>query len=194
MREDDLAARVVEHFGAAFEASAIDLEEPYDHYGNRGAVDVYVRVRSPAPVDYLIELKSDPALRYATGPNEILRQYRRMERYFYKDDEHDVRPKLARTGPGVHFLLLFAPTRNCVEHVAEHRPLYETVDPEAGVNGVTARRTVAFLTNLDRAAEGDLGFCSINGEIPFGSEAFFEAVPADSALAAALREADGVDF
>ena len=194
MREDDLAARVVEHFREAFEESDVHLEEPYDHYGNRGAVDVYVRVRSPAPVDYLIELKSDAALRYATGPNEILRQYRRMERYFYKDDEHDVRPKLARTGPGVHFLLLFAPTRACVEHVAEHRPLYESIVPETGVNGVEARRTVAFLTNLDRAGEGELGFCSLNGEIEFGSEAFFEAVPADSRLADALREAEGADF
>jgi hypothetical protein len=194
MREDDLAAPVVEHFEAAFERSEIRLEEPYDHYGNRGVVDAYVRIRSPAPVDYLIELKSDPALRYVTGPNEILRQYRRMERYFYRDDEHDVRPKLARTGPGVHFLLLFAPTRRCVEHVREYRPLYESVDREASVNGVDARRTVAFLANLDRAGEGELGFCSVNGELAFGSPTFFEAVPADSDLASALRAADGVDF
>ncbi|KAB1185060.1 MULTISPECIES: hypothetical protein [Haloferax] len=189
MREDELATRVVEHFRTAFDDVDIHLEEPYDHYGNRGVADVYIRVRTPEPVDYLIELKADAAIRHATGANEILRQYRRMERYFYKDDEHDIRPKLARNGPGVHVLLLFAPTTRCVEHVHEHRALYESVDPDAVVEDVTASRKVAFLTNLDRAAQGELGFLSVNGEVPFDSAAFRDAIPADSRLAAALEDA-----
>lgn len=191
MREDELATPVVEHFEAAFERSTVRLEEPYDHYGNRGSVDVYARVRTPARVDYLVELKADPAVRIASGANEILRQYRRMERYFYKDDEHSVRRKLAREGPGVHFLLLFAPTESCVEHVNEHRTLYGSVEEEATVDGVPAVRKVAFLTNLDSAAEGELGFLSVNGDAAFGSETFRRAVPPESRLADALDAAEG---
>jgi hypothetical protein len=194
MREDELASHVVEHFSAGFENAAVNLEEPYDHYGNRGSVDVYVRVRDPVPVDYLVELKADPALRYASGPNEILRQYRRMERYFYKDDEHGVSPRLTREGPGVYFLLLFAPTRDCVEHVAEHRTLYESVDPEASVDGVAAVRKLAFLTNLDAAGDGELGFLSFNDGVVFDSPQFHDAIPSDSRLAEALRAADGAGF
>jgi hypothetical protein len=189
MREDRLATAIVEHFTAAFDEPRIQLEEPYDHYGNRGSVDVYARVWTPAPVDYLVELKADAALRHVTGANEVLRQYRRMERYFYKDDEHDVRVKLARDGPGVHALLLFAPTRACVEHVSEHRALYESVDPRGSVGEVPAARKVAFLTNVDRASEGKLGFLSVNDDAGFDSEAFRRSVPEGSRLAAALAEA-----
>jgi hypothetical protein len=190
MREDELATAVVEHFEAAFEDSEVRLEEPYDHYGNRGSVDVYVRTRAPGRVDYLVELKADPAVRIASGANEILRQYRRMERYFYKDDEHEIRRKLARDGPGVHFLLLFAPTVACVEHVGEHRRLYESVTAETSVDGVPAVRKVAFLTNLRRAEEGGLGFLSVNGDVPFDSVLFHQAVPSGSRLQEAVRAAE----
>lgn len=190
MREDELATPVVEHFETAFEDSEVRLEEPYDHYGNRGSVDVYARTRTPERVDYLVELKADPAVRMTSGANEILRQYRRMERYFYKDDEHPIRRKLARDGPGVHFLLLFAPTVACVEHVGEHRRLYESVGTETSVDGVPAVRKVAFLTNLRRADDGELGFLSVNGDVPFDSVLFHEAVPSGSRLQTAMREAD----
>lgn len=193
MREDELATRVVEHFRAAFEDVSVHLEEPYDHYGNRGVADVYVRVRTPEPVDYLIELKSDAAIRHATGANEILRQYRRMERYFYKDDEHQVRHKLGRDGPGVHALLLFAPTASCVRHVGAHRALYESVESETVIEGVPATRKVAFLTNLERAKDGELGFLSVNGEVSFGSDSFTSAVPPESRLADALSAVTDVE-
>jgi hypothetical protein len=190
MREDELATAVVEHFEAAFEDSEVRLEEPYDHYGNRGSVDVYVRAQTPGRVDYLVELKADPAVRIASGANEILRQYRRMERYFYKDDEHEIRRKLARDGPGVHFLLLFAPTVACVEHVGANRRLYESVTPETSVDGVPAVRKVAFLTNLRRAGQGELGFLSVNGDVPFDSVLFHRAVPSGSRLQEAVRAAE----
>ncbi|MFC7205428.1 hypothetical protein ACFQJC_18100 [Haloferax namakaokahaiae] len=193
MREDELATRVVEHFRAAFEDVTVHLEEPYDHYGNRGVADVYVRVRTPEPVDYLIELKSDAAIRHATGANEILRQYRRMERYFYKDDEHRIDRKLGRDGPGVHVLLLFAPTAACVRHVRAHQALYESVETDATVEAVPASRKVAFLTKLDRASDGELGFLSVNGEVSFDSEAFLSAVPDGSRLADALADVSNTE-
>jgi hypothetical protein len=190
MREDELATAVVEHFEAAFEDPEIRLEEPYNHYGTRGVVDVFARTAPPDRVTYLAELKADPAVRMASGANEILRQYRRTERYFFQDDAHDLRTRLGRDGPGLHLLLLFAPTVKCVEHVVEHRSLYASVDPDLSIDGVAAARKVAFLVNLDAAPDGGLGFLSVNSDIGVGSAAFRAAVPEGSRLADALSEAD----
>ncbi|MEZ3115056.1 hypothetical protein RYH80_03870 [Halobaculum sp. MBLA0147] len=187
MREDDLATPVVTHLEAANDTVTVALEEPYDHYGNRGQVDVYARVRDPPRTDYLVELKADAAVRRATGTNEILRQFRRMERYFYRGDDHGLRRRLGRTEPGVHLLLLFAPTATCVDHVAAHADLYETLDPETTVEGVDARRTVAFPVGLDNPAT--LRLCSVNGRAGIDTEPFHAAVPDDSRLADALAEA-----
>ena len=189
MREDELATAVVDHYAAVHDDPEVRLEEPYDAEGRRGVVDVYVRLRTPERVDHVIELKSDAAVRRATGANEILRQYRRMERYFHADDRHAIRPKLGRTEPGARYLLCFAPTPTCVHHVATHRSLYGSVDVSAQVDDVPAVRTVAFLTGLD-GDPADLGMVSVNGEAEFGSEAFLGAVPPDSRLAESLRGVD----
>jgi len=190
MREDELATAAVEHFEATFESPEIRLEEPYDHYGNRGSVDVYVRTRPPERIEYLVELKADPAVRMASGANEILRQYRRMERYFYEDDEHTLRKRLGRNEPALNLLLLFAPTQRCVEHVYEHRRLYGSVDTDLAIDGVPAARKIAFLVNLEEAGSGGLGFLSVNGEVGIDSEQFRDAVPEESRLAEALEDAE----
>lgn len=189
MREDDLATRIVDHYEAVHEAPEVRLEEPYDHDGARGVVDVYVRTHTPERVDRVVELKGDAAVRRVTGANEVLRQYRRMERYFYADDAHAIRPKLSRTEPGVHFLLLFAPTPTCVHHVATHRSLYGSVDADGVVSDVPAARTVAFLTGLE-GDPAELGFLSVNGDAAFGSAPFLRAVPDGSTLAESIRKVD----
>ncbi|WP_418284595.1 hypothetical protein [Halorubrum sp. DTA46] len=189
MREDELATRVVDHYAAVHDDPEIRLEEPYDAEGRRGIVDVYVRLRARHRVDHVIELKGDAAVRGATGANEILRQYRRMERYFHADSAHALRPKLGRTEPGARFLLCFAPTPTCVYHVATHRSLYGSVESAARVDDVPAVRTVAFLTGLD-AHPRDLGMVSVNGDAPFGSPSFLNAVPDGSRLAESLRRVD----
>lgn len=189
MREDDLATRIVDHYHAVNDDPEIRLEEPYDADGRRGLVDVYVRTRVPERVDRVFELKSDAAVRHATGANELLRQYRRMERYFYADERHAIRPKLSRSESGVHFLLLFAPTPTCVHHVATHRSLYESVDVDTHVGDVPAVRTVAFLIGLD-GDPAELGFVSINGDVRFGSAECVGAIPDESRLAESLRRVD----
>ena len=189
MREDALATRLVEHYEATGEASAVRLEEPYDADGREGVVDLFVRTRTSQPVDRVIELKADAAVRRATGANEILRQYRRMERYFHADERHALRPKLGRTEPGARYLLCFAPTPTCVHHVAANGALYGSVDPDARAGDVPAVRTVAFLTGLD-GDPADLGLVSVNGEAELGSEPFERAVPDDSRLAESLHAVD----
>jgi len=189
MREDALATRLVEHYEATVDVPTIRLEEPYDADGREGVADLFVRTRTPEPVDRVVELKADAAVRRATGANELLRQYRRMERYFHADDRHALRPKLGRNEPGARYLLCFAPTPTCVHHVAVNRTLYGSVDPDARAGDVPAVRTVAFLTGLD-GDPADLGLVSVNGEVRFGSESFLRAVPEGSRLAESLRGVD----
>ena len=189
MREDSLATRVVE-WAEATTQPTIALEEPYDHYGNRGQVDVYLQVPPPPPREHVIELKGDAAVRRATGANEILRQFRRAIRYFYRDDAHSVRRRIGRTDAPVRFLLAFAPTVACVEHVARHARLYESVEQSGMVNGIESERRVAFLVGID-GEPADLRTVSINTGVGFGSEQFRAAVPDDSRLADALGDAEG---
>ncbi len=189
MREDELATRVVAHYETAHERPDVRLEEPYDAEGRQGVVDVYVRLRTPEPVDHVVELKSDSGVRRATGANEVLRQFRRMERYFHADSTHRLEPKLGRSGPGARYLLLFAPTPTCVYHVATNRTLYGSVDVAGAAGEVPTERTVAFLTGLDGDPEA-LGYLSVNGDAPFGSVAFHDAVPDGSRLAESLRRVD----
>lgn len=191
MREDDLAKSIVAHFEAVYDDPELNLEEPYGGDGGRGVADAYVRVHTPVPEDFLVELKSDAAIRHATGANEILRQFRRMERYFYDDGSHGIRPKLARDGCGVHLLLLFAPTPTCIRHVADNRALYASVDEELQLNGVPAERKVAFLVGLDDAPP-DLGFLSVNGDVAFGDRSFLDAIPAETQFDAALSKMSGL--
>jgi len=188
VREDELATRLVDHYETAFTDPEIRLEEPYDAAGRRGVVDLYARLSTPTRVDHVIELKADAAVRRATGANEILRQFRRMERYFHEDDTHELRPRLSRTEPGAQYGLFFAPTPTCVHHVATHRTLYGAVDPSARAGSVPATRVVGFLTGLADAAS--LGYLSVNGDVTFGSSAFLDAVPPDSRLAESIRGVD----
>lgn len=189
MREDELATRIVDHYESVHDDPEVRLEEPYDAEGRRGAVDVYVRLHLPDRVDHVIELKSDAAVRRVTGANEVLRQYRRMERYFHADEAHRLRPKLGRVGPGARYRLFFAPTPTCVHHVATYRTLYGSVDGTGTTGDVATTRTVGFLTGLD-GDPADLGYLSVNGEAPFGSPAFLDSVPRGSRLEASLRAVD----
>ena len=189
MREDELATRLVDHYEAVFEDPIVRLEEPYDAAGRQGVVDLYVRRRTPTRVDHVIELKADAAVRQATGANAMLRQFNRMQRYFHADETHALRPRLGRTEPGARYCLLFAPTPTCVYHVATHRRLYESVTQAGRVDDVPIVRTVGFLTGL-AGDPIDVGYLSVNGDAPFGSRAFLDAVPTPSRLADAIHDVD----
>ncbi|MES3160479.1 MAG: hypothetical protein PPP55_02785 [Halorubrum sp.] len=189
MQEDELATRVVDHYEAGHENATVRLEEPYDAEGRRGVVDVVVRLRTPQPVDHVVELKADAAVRRATGANEILRQFRRMERYFHADPAHRLEPKLGREGPAAQYYLLFAPTPTCVYHVATNRALYRSVNAAGTAGEVPSASVVAFLTGLD-GGPAELGYLSVNEDVSFGSAAFVDAVPDESQLAESLRRVD----
>ena len=105
----------------------IEPEAHFNHYGDRGVADLFVRKKEVANSyktylhDYVYEVKSDKAVKSSTGANEIIRQFNRMRKYFYQD-ESKITPK------STHFELLFIPTKRTVEHVANNLSLYKSVE------------------------------------------------------------------
>lgn len=129
-------------------------EAHYDHYGTRGAADLYIEAledtarpmgdehvfRKTERWSYLYEVKSEYAVKQATGANEILRQFTRMRDYFFKDDQYDEPDHL-------HLELCFLPTPVTWEHVRENESIYREVE---GGDGNTNVHQVTF-----RVPDGD---------------------------------------
>jgi hypothetical protein len=102
----------------------VEPEAHYNYYGDRGVADLYIREIEDMDdgrtfyYDKLYEIKSEAAVKSATGANEVIRQFNKMRKYFYKDE--------SRTVPtDVHFELLFLPTEVTIEHLSKNMTLYQ---------------------------------------------------------------------
>jgi len=94
----------------------IHLEVSYNHYGESGVVDLVMENYDI----HIIELKSDAAIKEATGANEIIRQFNRHRKYFFEGSTHSPRDNTT-------FELCFAPTPTCLKHIIDNWSLYATV-------------------------------------------------------------------
>jgi len=123
-------------------------EAHYNYYGDRGAVDLHTRLTGKNPDgsefihDFVFEVKADPAVREATGANEILRQWSHQRKYFYKDESIS-KPDEA------DFQLIFVPSELTVRHLMANSVLYESANlnhicEELGGNSV--REQIMFRT------------------------------------------------
>ena len=97
-------------------------EVHYSHYGNRGCVDLVTTMEyefngQTRKREAVYEIKSDNAIRHSTGANEIIRQYNKHRKYFYKDDSNEIPYDL-------RFELVFIPTELSVKHVLENIEIY----------------------------------------------------------------------
>lgn len=110
-------------------SASIEVEKHYNHYGDRGVADLFIREREPNGVenDYVYEFKSDAAIEAATGANEIIRQFNRMCSYFYKDDEIDLPDTRAWENSAITFELCFNATPTAFEHVLDNYEIYESI-------------------------------------------------------------------
>ena len=122
--ESELAASIAENMHDGEWA----FEVPYNHYGDRGVVDM-VQDTKPVEGDYntlrVFELKSDAAVREATGPNEILRQFNRHREYFIEGTGYN-----PLNYDRISFELTFTTTPFCMNHVKENWLMYESVEDE----------------------------------------------------------------
>lgn len=96
-------------------------EAHYDHFGNRGAADLYLTIDNRygfgKKTGIVYEMKSECAVQEATGANEIIRQYNRMRQYFFQDENRPV-PAFCS------FRLCFIISENTVAHVCENFEMY----------------------------------------------------------------------
>ena len=133
--EDKLVAMLIELHNEEIEQSNefekttfesdVELESHYNHFGDRGVADLFLRKTEmttsgmKVQSDKVFEIKSESAVKSATGSNEIIRQFNRMRKFFYKDEGRDL--------PDYYtFELCFIPSRETVRHVAENLILYQS--------------------------------------------------------------------
>lgn len=130
MGEDELANALIESFRDDNHKVDIEVEAHYNHYGDRGVADLFVRDRHktsdgswPVVSEQVYELKSDVAIESVTGANEIIRQFNRMRRYFFKDED---RHKKGADWSQTTFELCFLPTETALLHVWDNREQYRS--------------------------------------------------------------------
>lgn len=141
----------------------VETEKHYNHYGNRGVADLFCRRvwDSGVESDHVYEFKSDAAIEGSTGANEIIRQFNKMCKFFYKDDEIDLPKTTAWSFADVTFELCFNPTPLALEHVIDNLEIYQTViEPQIPTGLRDAKSIVTF-----RSADSDSpSFIATSGE------------------------------
>lgn len=144
IREDTLTSRLVEYYQQSRFEHEVQVEQHYNHYGDRGVVDLVAQDTTTDDI-HLYEIKSTAAIESATGANEIIRQFNRMRRYYFRD-QSTATPK-----GNVTFELCFVPTYECYRHVHTNTELYRSaaqadvdigLSEAAAVNRVNTRITM----------------------------------------------------
>lgn len=127
-KEDDLTKSLIKHHQDRDHVRIIEPEAHYDHYGKQGWPDLYVvfnRIPENLIEHHLIEVKSEHAVRQATGANEIIRQFNQMRWYFFEDDRRNVhQPRSEYEDVVLVFELTFIPTEYNILHLFDNKEIY----------------------------------------------------------------------
>lgn len=129
--EDDLATAEIQFceenivYGHDSWESNFFPEVHYNYYGTRGVADLYIHQHCEYDIPaqsrgWVIEFKSESAVKQATGANEIIRQFNRMREHFYKGSSYEP-PDL------VGFQLVFSATDHNIRHIFKNIELYNSV-------------------------------------------------------------------
>jgi hypothetical protein len=147
MKEDELTNAIIKRSRPSDKHPSVDPPEMYPeahytHYGNRGVADLYIHHNNSAGAPkrgHVFEIKSEPAVRNATGANEIIRQFNRLREFFFLGSEHEV-PNV------IDFELCFLPTKHNMNHVLKNEAMYATT-----VNHEHSREDSPEISFLDSA-------------------------------------------
>lgn len=126
MKEDKLTKSLVNNYKTETELwdkRIVNPEEHYNHYGDRGAADLFVRQIEKRYTghhleDHIYEIKAD--VEDIDRCNPVIRQFKRMVKYFYKGTSHS-EPDRAT------FELTFIPNESTILHVLENLDIYREV-------------------------------------------------------------------
>jgi len=97
-------------------------EAHYTHYGNRGVVDLYIYHNNSVGAPkrgHVFEIKSESAVRNATGANEIIRQFNQLREFFFLGSQYEVPNR-------IDFELCFLPTQYNMKHILKNEAMYAT--------------------------------------------------------------------
>lgn len=131
-------------------------ERHYNHYGDRGVVDLVIteplEEKDFPYQNELIEVKSESAVRNATGANEIIRQFNRMKKFYFEDDDHTPAENLFWINDDDEFtyqvqnkaILCFEATEYNRKHVLDNLELYNCVIGESDM-GETCVSLLSFI-------------------------------------------------
>jgi len=126
--EDDLTEALIQYHKDRHLVEIVEPEAFYNNYGMRGYPDLYVQFNR-APEDliesHLVEIKSEYAVKSATGANEIIRQFNKMRRHFYEDeDRHVPFPRNEFEEVVLVFELAFIPSEYTLLHLLDNKEMY----------------------------------------------------------------------
>lgn len=126
--EDDLTNGLIHHYQDAEFVHVMEPEAFYNDYGMRGFPDlhmVYEWIDDGIIESQLIEVKSEYAVKRATGANEIIRQFNKMRRHFYKA-EGQVVPMRQFEWQEIFlgFELAFIPSEYTLLHILDNKEMY----------------------------------------------------------------------
>lgn len=158
--EDELAQRLIQSHrdGAESETVRIYPESHYNHYGNRGAADLYVATENYS--GHLYELKSETAINEATGANEIIRQFNRMREFFFSGSSFN------SPSDSMIFELCFTPSEKSIQHIAENADLYATVTDQE-ISGVKCERIRTNITIRSATSKNNYPIIMFSPNIDF---------------------------
>jgi hypothetical protein len=143
--------------GFANELKTVEPEAHYNHYGDRGVADLYVETVEQAETreyyhGHLYEVKSEHAVEQANGAGGIIRQFKRMKKYFFQDDSW-------RHPDTITYELVFLPTKRTLQHLTANKAMYQQLEDRSSYEDASS----VFM----RAPDGDMA-----PGIPFWSAEF----------------------
>jgi len=133
MKEDDLAIKIIQqqknrknNRKSAINDLWIEPEAHYNHFGNRGSLDLFIKsFHETLENDWfeheLYELKSE-----LNNANKVIRQANRHKKYFYKDDSRQ-KPRSEIHRPQIKWYLVILANRSNYKHIIEYYDMYETL-------------------------------------------------------------------
>lgn len=132
-------------------------EAHYNYYGDRGVADLFHRevwdpnTKKQHTSEKLYEIKSGSALDSATGANEIIRQFNRMRRYFYRDESRTCKASFT-SSPTVRFELCFVASQVTYEHLVENVDQYRAMTESPAFSADRESETVVTFRHPDETA------------------------------------------
>lgn len=124
-QEDAIAQRIITELSG--EDVEFHTEVHYNHFGDRGVVDL-LRIDKLISSFWGYEIKSVSATENATGANEIIRQFNRHRKYFFKGSEWE------NGGfDDIHWIIVFPEKNEIYQHLHENEILYRNLVSAEGV-------------------------------------------------------------